>query len=359
MCKAVEIEESRKDAVRRELELVLSSTGFARNDRQSQFLRFLVERHLEGRDNELKESVIAVEVFGRDPGYDPKLDGIVRTEAMRLRTRLDNTTPPKAAWIRWLSNCRRGATDPFCAKAQPCRLAAKARFGRTTWIVAAVVAAAVVGGATWWWTRPSPGPFTVAVLPLENLGDDVGSEYFADGLTDEIIRNLSVIDGLMVPSRTSSFALKGKQLDAGEIGTQLGADYLVEGSVTHAGDQLRVNVALIRVDDDSRLWTGRFDRKLTDVFAVQDEISRGIVNSLRLKLSPGRRQYETNLEAYDLYLRGRHIMASFPTRGRPSPSPPSTTSIKPSQKTRITPSCTREWPMRSSPLNGTWAPRVR
>ena len=116
----MEIEESKKDAVRRELELVLSSPAFARNDRQSQFLRFLVERHLEGRDNELKESVIAVEVFGRDPGYDPKLDGIVRTKQCGSGPAWTSTTPPKAAGIRWLSNSRREATDPFSARQQPC-----------------------------------------------------------------------------------------------------------------------------------------------------------------------------------------------------------------------------------------------
>jgi len=80
---------------------------------------------------------------------------------------------------------------------------------------------------------------------------------------------------------------------------------------------LRVNVALVTARDGSRTWSDRFDRKVTDVFAIQDEISRGIVNTLRLRLNPGRRRYEANLEAYDLYLRGRQIMASFPTRGRP------------------------------------------
>ena len=124
-----------------------------------------------------------------------------------------------------------------------------------------------------------------------------------------------------MPSRTSSFALKGKSLNAGEAGKQLGADYLVEGSVQHAGEQLRVNVALIRVADDHRLWSERFDRKLTDVFAIQDEISRGIVNTLRLRFPSGRRRYEANLDAYDLYLRGRQIMASFPSQGRPIAKP--------------------------------------
>jgi len=317
----VEIEESRKDAVRRELDLVLSSAAFARNDRQSQFLRFLVERHLEGRDNELKESVLAVEVFGRDPGYDPKADGIVRTEAMRLRTRLDKYYAAEGSRDPLVIELPKGGYRPVFRQGPIAPPAAKVHVGRAAWIAAAVVAAATVGGVTWWWQRPAPGRFTVAVLPLENQGEDPASEYFADGLTDEIIRNLSVVEGLTVPSRTSSFAVKGKGLNVVEAGKQLGADYLVEGSVLHAGDQLRVTVALVRARDGFRLWSNRFDRKRTDVFAIQDEISNGIVNSLRLKLRPGRRRYETNLEAYDLYLRGRHLMASFPTRGRPIAKP--------------------------------------
>jgi hypothetical protein len=99
--------------------------------------------------------------------------------------------------------------------------------------------------------------------------------------------------------------------------SQLGADYLVEGSVLQSGDQLRVNLELVRARDDVSLWSGRFDRKLTDILTIQDEISRGIVSGLRLKLGPRRSRYETNLEAFELYLRGRQVMESFPTRGRP------------------------------------------
>jgi TolB-like protein len=303
--------------VRQELQLVLSSAGFSRNERQSQFLRFLVERHLEGRDNELKESVIAVEVFGREPGYDPKLDGIVRTEAMRLRARLDKYYAAEGSRDPLIIELPKGGYRPVFRERPTAQLVPAIRSRRTAWIAAAVAIAAVVGVTTWWWARPARTPFTVAVLPLENHGHDSATDYFADGLTDEIIRNLSVVDGLTVPSRTSSFAVKGKGLNAVEAGQQLGAEYLVEGSVLHAGDELRVTVALIRVSDGFRLWSDRFDRKRTDVFAIQDEISNGIVNSLRLRLSEGRRRYETNLEAYDLYLRGRHIMASFPARDRP------------------------------------------
>ena len=313
----MESEGATNQAVRQELEHLLSSAGFSRNDRQSQFLRFLVERRLEGRDSELKESVIGVEVFGRDPGYDPKLDAIVRTEAVRLRARLDKYYAAEGSADPLIIELPKGGYKPVFRARPPLQTEGKTRSTRNWW-VAAVLAAAVIAasGATWWKARSNEGTVTVAVLPIENLDRDPASDYFADGLTDEIINNLSVIDGLTVRSRTSSFALKGKSLNAGEAGKQLGADYLVEGSAQHAGDQLRVNVALIRVGDDYRLWSERFDRKLTDVFAIQDEISRGIVNTLRLRFPSARRRYEANLEAYDLYLRGRQIMASFPTQGR-------------------------------------------
>ena len=108
-------------------------------------------------------------------------------------------------------------------------------------------------------------------------------------------------------SQTSSFAFKGKPRNVREAGKQLEADYILEGSVLRAGQQLRINAQLVRVRDDFPLWSGKFDRELTDVFAIQDEISRGIVNSLRLKLGRGRRRYETSPEAYDLYLRARAL----------------------------------------------------
>ena len=323
----METDAVRQDAIRQALERVLSSSGFARNERLSGFLRFLVERHLEGRDSELKESVIAHEVFGREADYDPKLDAIVRTEAVRLRARLEKYYQTDGSQDPWIIDLPKGGYRPVVRQRlavepatdiPPGRPERAARVSRIRWTAGAVAALVLVAiAAAWWWTRPGRQALTIAVLPLENQGDPA-NEYFADGLTDEIIRNLSLIEGVTVPSRTSSFAIKGKGLTPGEAGRQLGADYLVEGSVLHAGDQLRITVALVRARDEHRLWSDRFDRTLTDVFAIQDEISRGIVNTLRLNLSPGRRRYETNLEAYDLYLRGRHLMASFPApRGRP------------------------------------------
>jgi TolB-like protein/DNA-binding winged helix-turn-helix (wHTH) protein/Flp pilus assembly protein TadD len=165
----------------------------------------------------------------------------------------------------------------------------------------------IATGGVWWRLRAQPRQYAIAVLPFKNLSPEPNSDYFSDGLTDEIIRDLSSIDGLQVKSRTSSFVFKDKPRDVHNVGSQLGANLLLEGSVLRAGERLRINVDLVRVADDSTLWSQRYDRDLRDIFAVQDEISRSIVNELRLKHFGGQRRYDTNLEAYDLYLRAQSL----------------------------------------------------
>jgi TolB-like protein len=320
-------------AAQRQLERLLASPGFARNARLSRFLRFVVESHLEGKDSELKESLVAIEVFGRSPGYDPKLDPIVRTEAIRLRARLSEyylnggkddplvIELPKGGYVPVIRPSERKpeiASPPITAPEPPLR---KWQLGTRVWVGAAlavlVVAAAAIG-----WGRFHPGaPIPIAVLPFINLNQDPADDYFADGLTSEIIRNLSIIDGLAPRSEASTFALKGKPQKARDAGAQLQADYLVEGSVLRSGEQLRVNVQLVRVSDDFPLWSQKYDREMKDIFSIQDEISLGIVNNLRLKLGRGRRKYETSTEAYDLYLRARALAgrAERPTRRQSVP----------------------------------------
>jgi TolB-like protein/Flp pilus assembly protein TadD len=280
---------------------------------------------LEGRDHELKESVIANEVFGRKPDYNPKRDPVVRTEAGRLRARLseyymgqgrDDTLVievPKGGYAPVFRQAERSGAGPLTRVEPPgSALARPSGSGRARVPAlrprvrfAAILACVAIALASvgWWRLRRPSAPIAIAVLPLNNLSEGSANDYFADGLTYEIIRNLSIIDGLAVRSQTSSFTFKGKPQNVYEAGKQLAADYIVEGSVMRAGQQLRINAQLIRVRDDFPLWSGRYDRELTDVFAIQDEISRGIVNSLRLKLGRGRRRYETSVEAYDLYLR--------------------------------------------------------
>ena len=149
----------------------------------------------------------------------------------------------------------------------------------------------------------------IAVLPLKNLSAEPDSDDFVDGLTDELIRNLAVIEGLDVRSQTSSFAFKNKPRNLREVGEQLGANLVVEGSVLRAGNQLRINAQLVQVAGDVPLWSDRFNRELKDVFVIQDEIARAIVNQLRLTLGRGQRRYDTNPEAYELLLKARAVLA--------------------------------------------------
>lgn len=302
--------ESDVEAARRQLERVLAGPGFSRNERLSRFLRFVVEQHLARRDEELKESVIAVEVLGRSPDHDPKQDSIVRTEAARLRARLSEYYLGEGKDDPLVIALPKGGYVPILRPVVPAvetgtpspGPSAKPRL-RRVWLGAAIACLAAGLAAAGWWRFHQNAAIPIAVLPLHNLSPDPANDYFADGLTGEIIRNLSIIEGLAVRSQTSSFAFKGKPQNVREAGKQLAADYILEGTVLRAGQQLRITAQLIRVHDDFPMWSGRYDRELTDIFVIQDEISRGIVNSLRLKLGRGRRRYETSTEAYDLYLR--------------------------------------------------------
>jgi len=254
--------------------------------------------------------VIALEVFGRKPGYDPKRDSIVRTEAVRLRARLIEYYAGEGSGDPVIIELPKGGYTPAFherevkpAEEPP---VARARVNRpVVWLAAFAVAA--LAAAAWWWSQYKSLPITIAALPLENLSRDPADDYFADGLTDELISNFAIIDGLAPRSRTSSFAFRGKPRNVREIGRQLEADYILESSVLRGRQQFRINAQLIRVRDDFPLWSGRFEAELTDALAIQEEISRGIVNSLRLKLGHGRRRYETSAEAYDLYLRARAL----------------------------------------------------
>jgi TolB-like protein len=307
--------------IRSELERILASEGFARNERLSGFLRYVVEEELSGRGDQLKESLVGVEVFGRRPDYDARQDSVVRTEAARLRTRLAEYYANGGATDPVVIELPKGGYKPVFRLVEsppevPSRTEPPRRATRR-WLVAAIafgVLTAVMAG--WWLLQTRNAPISIAVLPLVNLSQEANSDYFADGLTGEIIRNLSIIDGLAVRSQTSSFVFKGRPQNIRDAGRQLDAQYILEGSVLRSGEQLRINAQLVRVRDDFPLWSGRYDRGLTDIFAIQDEISRGIVNGLRLKLGRGRRRYETSTEAYDLYLRARAFETEFAPRGR-------------------------------------------
>jgi TolB-like protein/tetratricopeptide (TPR) repeat protein len=153
-------------------------------------------------------------------------------------------------------------------------------------------------------------PRSVAVLPFANLSSDREQEYFSDGLTEELINHLAHVRGLRVLARTSSFAFKGKNEDLRVIGQKLGVGCIVEGSVRKAGNRLRITAQLVECADGYHLWSETFDRDLGDVFAIQNDISKSVASALGVALGfsdDATTGSTRNLEAYDLYLRGRAL----------------------------------------------------
>ena len=158
---------------------------------------------------------------------------------------------------------------------------------------------------------------SIGVLPFLNMSADPENEYFCDGLAEEIINALTKIENLFVVARTSAFSFKGQQLDVREIGRRINVAHVLEGSVRKAGNQLRITAQLISVEDGYHLWSERYDRELQDVFAIQDEITLAIVDKLKVKLLRGERaalldRYRDNIEAYNLYLKGRYYWGQRP-----------------------------------------------
>ena len=157
---------------------------------------------------------------------------------------------------------------------------------------------------------PQAGGPSIAVLPLVNLSPDQEQDYFSDGLTEELLNLLAKVPGLRVAARTSSFAFKGKNQSVGSIAEQLHVAMVLEGSVRKAGDQIRITTQLINAADGYHLWSETFERKLTDVFAVQDEIAKAVVEALKLKLlePPTSKDRRTaNPDAYNEYLLARQF----------------------------------------------------
>jgi len=156
--------------------------------------------------------------------------------------------------------------------------------------------------------RPS-----IAVLPFNNMSGDPEQEYFSDGITEDIITDLSKVSGLFVVARNTAFTYKGKPVKVQQVGQALGVAFILEGSVRKAGSRVRVTGQLISSKDGGHVWADRYDRDLTDIFAIQDDITHAIVEQLKVKLLPQEKKSigqtpTDNVEAYTYYLRGRQFM---------------------------------------------------
>ena len=168
--------------------------------------------------------------------------------------------------------------------------------------------------------NPTPNVETpsIAVLPFTNMSGDPEQEYFSDGISEDVITDLSKIAGLIVISRNSSFAYKGRSVDIRAVGRDLGVRSVLEGSIRRAGNRVRITAQLVDATNGAHLWADRYDRELTDIFAVQDDVTRRIVDALKVTLSPAEKARladggTPNIDAYDYYLRGRELLAVHPT----------------------------------------------
>jgi serine/threonine-protein kinase len=269
--------------IRAQLDRILQSGIFKNSKRLQRFLKFAVERALNGAPDQLKESVLAWEVFDRRSEFDPHTDSIVRVEAKRLRRKL----------LQYYEI--EGKSDPVAIDFQP---------GSYVPVFAYAHERQVQGGAA----RPL-NPQTVAVLPLHNQSADPEQEYFCDGITDDIIHALSRIPGLNVIGHASVFALKGAALDARVAGAKLGAGTVVDGTVRKSGNRLRIFTEMVDATTGEVRWTETYERTVNDVFAVEVEIAEAIARVLQMALAPplSRRLIRgaPNVDAYLLYLEGR------------------------------------------------------
>jgi TolB-like protein/Tfp pilus assembly protein PilF len=168
-------------------------------------------------------------------------------------------------------------------------------------------------------SAPASSP-SIAVLPFVNMSADLENDYFCDGLAEELINALSKIEALHVVARSAAFSFKGKESDVREIGRKLNVSTALEGSVRKSGEQLRITAQLINVADGYHLWSERYDRRLEDIFDIQDEISLAIVGALKVKLLGAEKatvlkRYTDDAEAYQLYLKGRYFWFKFNPEG--------------------------------------------
>lgn len=270
------------EAVRKQLSRICHSRAFAAAPTLGRLLEYLVEQTLDGRGSRLKEYAVGVEVLGRPPSFDPHIDTIVRVHARRLRQRLDEYYADE------------GRADAVVIDLPKGHYAARWRR-----------AARDAGG------EADGGVPSLVVLPLANLSDDPDNEYFADGLTDELIAGLASLHGLRVVARTSAFQFKGRSEDVREIGRILGAQMALEGSVRRDGTSMRVVVQLVDAGDGFQRWSQTYERDVTGTFRLQDEITKAIVAALgerlRAEATTVRTAAPASADAHDCYLKGRYF----------------------------------------------------
>jgi TolB-like protein len=237
------------EAIHSELDRILSSATFIRSKRLGRFLRFTVEQCLEGRQNSLKEYLVGVEVFNKLETFDPRIDSIVRVEARRLRSKLERYYQTEGREDEIVIQFRKGSYVPMILTRDQYQ----------------------VNGYSEGLIQAKSGKKSIAVSKFTNLGVDPAYSFFCSGITEDIVSALTKLPDFRIVARQPATT------GANEVK----ADFILEGSVRKQGERLRISAQLIDSCSSVYIWSETFERDLSDAFAVQDEISKAIVNSLR------------------------------------------------------------------------------
>ena len=331
--------------IRDHLEEILSSGAFVGSKRSRDFLQLIVERALAGQFDSLKERVIGAEMFGRPIGYDTANDAVVRVKATEVRRKLaqfynESAKPakvrielPPGSYVPrfyWEPGAEEKVEAPApilteSAEAEEVeekepapRAVQEGRSLRRPYLVMGVLAGVALLGAVGYWVfeefgKRSKGIQSIAILPLQNLSGDPKQDYFADGITEELIADLGQLGPLRVISRTSVMTYKNTGKKLPEIASELGVDAIVEGSVWREGNRVRIAVQLIDARTDRHMWAHNYDRDLTSVLALQGEVAQAIADQIEIEATPQAdvhlaRTRPTYGEAHELYLKGVELL---------------------------------------------------
>jgi TolB-like protein/Tfp pilus assembly protein PilF len=326
--------ESDQKAVREQLGRILQSGPFVQSRRRQRFLEYIVNETLAGRGDRLKGYNIGLEVFDRPEAFDPAIDPIVRIEAARLRDKLreyydgdGQSDPvridlPKGSYTPHIEFRHAGshAADTTAqderAKTPPShRSFSTIPFGSLAASILAVSLLLLAAFGAWWWRTSSTSlseKASIAVLPFGNIGNDAKWSRFADGVTEDIVTDLSHSKDLFVVARNSTEVYRDKPADVRNIGRDLGVRYVLEGSIQPSGNQIRVTAQLVDTKTGGHVWSNRYLRPATDLFDVQSDVTEKIAGTLigyegavaEAERSIIRRKAPSDLTAYDTYLLG-------------------------------------------------------
>jgi TolB-like protein len=327
--KAETLDDERLALLRAHLREILDGDAFKGGKRAQEFFQLVVEHALAGRVDNLRERMLGVELFGRPVDYDTANDAVVRVKASEVRKRLAQhyrslpapstiridlqagsyvpqflfeQAPPIAAAEAPNGTALAGVDDPLAARASR----PHARWA--TWILAAagcatiLVAISVAGGYGWhrWSPAAASHPIrTLAILPLSNLSEDPKQDYFADGMTEQLIADVGQISSLRVISRTSAMTYKGTHKTLPEIARELHVDGIVEGSVDREGNRVRITAQLIDSRTDQHIWAHSYDRDMTSALELQGDIAGDIADQIRIQLTPAERAHFNRIQRVD------------------------------------------------------------